>query len=100
MSETQLGPVGLKEAPFTEEIADTDFWLPSSKAGVVDELCEAVSECAPVLLTGDPGVVKTCVLLALRKRLTAGSPTATRPHSDAATSTASSQGHAQPHPPC
>jgi general secretion pathway protein A len=68
---THLGPVGLtRKRPSPS--ADTDLWLPSSKAGVVDELCEAVSERASVLLTGDPGVVKTCVLRALRKRLTAG----------------------------
>ncbi len=36
---------------------------------MVDELCEAVGERASVLLTGDPGVGKTCVLRALRKRL-------------------------------
>jgi type II secretory pathway predicted ATPase ExeA len=69
MSESYLGPFGLKEAPFSKEIADTDLWLPSSKAGVVDEICEAVSERASVLLTGDPGVGKTCVLRAVRKRL-------------------------------
>lgn len=35
---------GLEAPPFSKEIADGDLWLPSSKAGVVDELCEAVSE--------------------------------------------------------
>lgn len=69
MSETYLGAFGLEAAPFSKEIADADLWLPSSKAGVVDELCEAVSEHASVLLTGDPGVGKTCVLRAVRKRL-------------------------------
>ncbi len=69
MSETYLGAFGLKAAPFSKEIADADLWLPTSKAGVVDELCEAVSEHASVLLTGDPGVGKTCVLRAVRARL-------------------------------
>src|SRR3990172_3754023 len=69
MTGSYFGPFGLKEAPFTKEIADTDLWLPTSKAAVVDELCEALSERASVLLTGDPGVGKTCVLRALRKRL-------------------------------
>jgi hypothetical protein len=50
MSESYLGTFALSEAPFTKEIADADLWLPSSKAGVVDELCEAVSEHASVLL--------------------------------------------------
>ena len=69
MSGSYFGPFALKEAPFTKEIADTDLWLPTSKAAVVDELCEALSERASVLLTGEPGVGKTCVLRALRKRL-------------------------------
>jgi general secretion pathway protein A len=69
MSESYLAPFGLKDAPFSKEIADADLWLPSSKAEVVEELFEAISEHASVLLTGDPGVGKTCVLRALRKRL-------------------------------
>ena len=69
MRESYLGHFGLKEAAFTKEIADADLWLPTSKAEVVDELCEALSERASVLLTGEPGVGKTCVLRALRKRL-------------------------------
>jgi general secretion pathway protein A len=69
MSDTWLTSFGLKESPFSKEIADGDLWLPSSKTGVVDDLCTAVSERASVLLTGDPGVGKTCVLRALRKRL-------------------------------
>jgi GTPase SAR1 family protein len=35
----------------------------------VDELCDAVEERASILLTGDPGVGKACVLRALRTRL-------------------------------
>jgi type II secretory pathway predicted ATPase ExeA len=69
VSESYLGAFGLKAAPFSKEIADSDLWLPTSKAGVVNELCEAVSEHASVLLTGDPGVGKTCVLRAVRARL-------------------------------
>jgi len=69
MSDSYLGAFGLKEAPFTKEIADADLWVPSSKQGLVDELCQAVSEHASVLLTGEPGVGKTCVLRAVRSRL-------------------------------
>lgn len=69
MSETYLGAFGLAESPFTKEIADRDLWLPASKTAVVDELCQALSDRASVLLTGEPGVGKTCVLRALRKRL-------------------------------
>ena len=71
MKETWLAPFGLKEPPFSKEIADQDLWLPSSKAAIVDELVEAVGDHASVLLTGEPGVGKTCVLRALRARLPA-----------------------------
>lgn len=55
--------------PFTKEIADDDLWLPSSKSDPVDDLTEAIEAHATVLLTGEPGVGKTCVLRALRRRL-------------------------------
>lgn len=71
MKETYLTSFGLKEPPFSKEIADKDLWLPSSKSAIVDELVEAVDDHASVLLTGEPGVGKTCVLRALRTRLPA-----------------------------
>ena len=75
----------LTEAPFTKEITDADLWLPPSKRPIVDALCEAVhpkstsSRTSPlrararqcVLLTGEPGVGKTCVLRAVRHQLNA-----------------------------
>src|SRR5919205_1023751 len=60
---------GLKEAPFSKEIEDGDLWLPASKASLVEELIESLEERSSVLLTGDPGTGKTCVLRALRHRL-------------------------------
>ncbi|MBZ4395923.1 AAA family ATPase [Myxococcus sp. MISCRS1] len=60
---------GFSEAPFSKEIADADLWLPTSKTGLVEELCEAVRERQSVMLVGEPGVGKTCVLRALRHRL-------------------------------
>jgi general secretion pathway protein A len=69
MSESYLGFFGLKDHPFSKEIADRDLWLPSSKAALVSELVEALEERTSVLLTGEPGVGKTCVLRALRARL-------------------------------
>lgn len=56
-------------APFTKEIEDSDLWLPPSKQDVVDELCEAAAERECAVLAGDPGLGKTCVLRALRHRL-------------------------------
>lgn len=60
---------GFSEAPFSKEIADADLWLPASKTDLVEDLCEAVRERQSVMLVGEPGVGKTCVLRALRHRL-------------------------------
>jgi type II secretory pathway predicted ATPase ExeA len=60
---------GLRAEPFSKEIGDTDLWLPSSKGDVVEGLLAACEARASVVLTGDPGVGKTCVLRALRARL-------------------------------
>jgi general secretion pathway protein A len=64
-----LAHFSLKEQPFTKELADQDLWVPSSRRAVVDDLVDAVSERGHVLLTGEPGVGKTCVLRAVRKKL-------------------------------
>ena len=69
MSESFVRFFALSEAAFSKEIPDSDLWLPPSKEEVVDELCEAVQEHAQVLLVGEPGVGKTCVLRAVRHRL-------------------------------
>lgn len=69
MTTTDITHFGLASAPFTKEIADDDLWLPPSKVAIVDQLVEALSARQSVLLTGEPGVGKTCVLRALRRRL-------------------------------
>ena len=69
MRASDLTWFGLRTAPFSKEVADDDLWLPSSKVQLVDDLVEALEARASVLLTGEPGVGKTCVLRALRKRL-------------------------------
>src|SRR5690606_39696076 len=56
---------------FSKEIDDKDLWLPPSKKGLVDELVDAVEARESVVLTGEPGVGKTCVLRALRHALPA-----------------------------
>ena len=69
MTPAWLSHFGLAHPPFSKEISDGDLWLPASKQAVVDDLCEAVQERASVVLVGEPGVGKTCVLRALRHRL-------------------------------
>ena len=71
MSVPYLAHFALKDAPFSKEILDADLWLPSSKQVVVDTLLEALDERASVVLVGEPGVGKTCVLRALRHRIPA-----------------------------
>lgn len=67
-----LAHFGLKAPPFSKEISDADLWLPPSKKELLEELVEALQDRASVLLTGEPGVGKTCVLRALRQRLPHG----------------------------
>jgi type II secretory pathway predicted ATPase ExeA len=69
MRSSDLTHFGLRTAPFSKEIEDDDLWLPSSKVEIVDDLVDALEARASVVLTGEPGVGKTCVLRALRKRL-------------------------------
>ena len=64
-----LAHFGLRESPFQKEIGDSDLWVPSSRQRIVDNLVEACHERGHVLLVGEPGVGKTCVLRALRQRL-------------------------------
>jgi len=68
-----LATFGLTAPPFSKEVPDADLWLPSSKQAAVDTLLDALAERSSVVLTGEPGVGKTCVLRALRHRIpTAG----------------------------
>ena len=60
---------GLREAPFTKEISDSDLWVPTSRKGNVDLLVESCRDRGHAVLVGEPGVGKTCVLRALRHRL-------------------------------
>ena len=69
MTPPYLSHFGLKDAPFTKEIPDIDLWLPPSKAALVEELCDTLKERQSMVLVGEPGVGKTCVLRALRRRL-------------------------------
>jgi type II secretory pathway predicted ATPase ExeA len=62
---------GFNAEPFSKELEDRDLWLPPSKQALVDELIEAVEARQSVVLTGEPGVGKTCVLRALRHVLPA-----------------------------
>ena len=61
-----LDHFSLSALPFSKEIDDDKLWLPPSKRSLVEELVECVHEKKHAVLTGEPGVGKTCVLRALR----------------------------------
>lgn len=69
MTARWLRHFSFKSAPFDKEIEPEHFWVPSSRSAVVDDLVESCNERGHALLTGEPGVGKTCVLRALRHRL-------------------------------
>ncbi|MEK7223736.1 MAG: AAA family ATPase [Pseudomonadota bacterium] len=71
MTAGYLAAFSLREAPFSKEISDADLWLPSSKQAIVEDMVEALSERASIMVVGEPGVGKTSVLRALRHRLPA-----------------------------
>jgi general secretion pathway protein A len=64
-----LTRLGLEHPPFSKDIADDELWLPESRREIVNQLVEAVEDREHVLLAGEPGVGKTCVLRAVRQRL-------------------------------
>lgn len=66
---TEIRHFNFTVAPFTKEIGDAELWIPASRQGVVDQICEALGARESILLTGDPGFGKNCVLRALRHRL-------------------------------
>lgn len=69
MTTSYLETFGFQHAPFCKEVSDADLWLPASKQSLVDDLLQALDARESVVLTGEPGVGKTCVLRALRHRL-------------------------------
>ena len=68
-SNRYLQVFGFESPPFCKELMDALLWLPPSKQSIVHSLVEAITERASVLVTGEPGVGKTCVLRALRHHL-------------------------------
>lgn len=69
--------LGLKQRPFSKEVSDELLWMDSSRTAALDRLTDTVTHRQHALVTGEPGVGKTCVLRALRHRL---SPTQFRLH--------------------
>ena len=64
-----LDHFGLTAEPFSKEVEDRDLWLPPSKQALVEDLVDSMDARESVVLTGEPGVGKTCVLRAVRHAL-------------------------------
>lgn len=64
-----LSHFGLSTPPFSKDIDDADLWLPSRREDIVTRLVDGVHDRQHVILTGEPGVGKTCTLRAVRERL-------------------------------
>jgi general secretion pathway protein A len=69
MRSSELAYFGANRPPFSKETEDAELWLPASRRALVDDVVAAVEERGSVLLLGDPGVGKTCVLRAVRSML-------------------------------
>lgn len=70
MTPSYLAPFALNHPPFAKDLPDEELFLPPSKEALLGELLEALNARGSVLLCGEPGVGKTCLLRALRHRLT------------------------------
>jgi len=57
------------QRPFRKDIDDEALWLPPSKERLVETITRGLRRRENVLLCGEPGVGKTCVLRAVRHRL-------------------------------
>ena len=77
MSDLIQEVLGLKQRPFSKEVPDDLLWMDHSRTEAVDRLADTVTHRQHALVVGEPGVGKTCVLRALRHRL---SPTHFRLH--------------------
>jgi len=77
MSDRIQEALGLKTRPFGKEVPADLLWMDAGRTESLDRLADTVTHRQHALVTGEPGVGKTCVLRALRHRL---SPTHFRTH--------------------
>ncbi len=59
----------LSSSPFDKDLDADMLWMPSSRHGLVQTMRETIDERGHILLVGEPGIGKTCLLRALRAQL-------------------------------
>ena len=59
----------LQGLPFVKEITDADLWSPSSRAQTLEQIVAALAQHQQVVVDGEPGAGKTCLLRTIRHRL-------------------------------
>jgi len=69
LTSKDLARFGLTDLPFTKDIAPDDFWLTTYRQGAIDKIVGGLQARQSVLLCGDPGVGKTCVMRAVRQAM-------------------------------
>lgn len=59
----------LSVAPFDKDLDAEQLWMPSSRREILQTMCETIAERGHILLVGEPGIGKTCLLRALQAQL-------------------------------
>jgi type II secretory pathway predicted ATPase ExeA len=71
MSDQIQEAFGLSRRPFDKSVPADLLWMDSGRQQGLDRLVQTIEHRQHALVTGEPGVGKTCVLRALRERLAA-----------------------------
>ena len=69
MSDMLQAAFSLQHSPFSPTIAPDDLWLDEARQEDIERATDAVSRHCHVLVTGEAGVGKNCLLRAMRARL-------------------------------
>jgi type II secretory pathway predicted ATPase ExeA len=69
VSDVLISAFNLRRKPFGKDVAVDDLWVDDDRRDAVDRLIAAVTRWDSVLVKGEPGVGKNCVLRAMRGAL-------------------------------
>lgn len=60
---------GMTQMPFSKEVDDALLVLSPSRKAIVEDILEAIESKSSLVITGEPGVGKTCILRAIKMSL-------------------------------